>query len=170
MNEEQQHRPPCRNLHELARHLKRLSDEEKLITVERLKLVEAYKQLSRRIHELTTESNQVSDDIHSIVKSAINCKSDSVLDETLLNDTQVTVIPDYIKSETTMRRVIKKTFPTDRSGSRLSKGQRVKILSSGRSRTNRGIIVWIGLAKVTIQLNKQGKTTQRSFNNVRICY
>ena len=122
MNKDNQHPPPCRSIHDLARHLKRLSNEQKVITVEIRRIVEADKQLTRRLHRLKVESRHVSDDINEIIKAARICNSDEVLEETLSNDTEVSIIPDIIESEKLTRGVIRKLGSTNSSGSQLVKG------------------------------------------------
>ena len=61
--------------------------------------VEADKQLTRRLHRLNVESRNVSDDIYAIVNEARIFNANEVIEKTVLNDTEVSIIPDVIESE-----------------------------------------------------------------------
>ena len=82
MNKYNQLPPPCRNLHELSRRLKRLRDEQRSIAVEIRRIVEADKQLTRRLHLLNVEYRIVSDEIDAIVNEARICNTDEVKEKT----------------------------------------------------------------------------------------
>jgi transcription antitermination factor NusG len=64
--------------------------------------------------------------------------------------------------------VIEEHQETDRDGIVLREGQRVRLLTVGAFRGNTGEIVKIGKSKVTIKLDRTGRTTTRNFANVRI--
>ena len=81
------------------------------------RIVEADKQLTRRLHLLNVESKTVSDEIDAIVNEARVCNADEVIEKTVSNNIEVSIIPDIIESKKRTRRLIRKLGPTDRSGS-----------------------------------------------------
>jgi transcription antitermination factor NusG len=102
-------------------------------------------ELSRRLQRLSIEQKAISDEIERIVNAE-----------------------EYNDNKTIHKQIIKKQVPTDRAGTTLAVGQNVKLLTIGKFISTRGKITKIGKAKVTVQLDKTGKSTTRNFNNVLI--
>jgi transcription antitermination factor NusG len=102
-------------------------------------------ELSRRLQRLSIEQKAISDEIERIVNTE-----------------------GYNNNTVTRKQNTKKPAPSDRSGVALEVGQNVKLLTIGKFISTRGKITKIGKAKVTVQLDKTGKSTTRNFNNVLV--
>ena len=102
-------------------------------------------ELSRRLQRLSIEQKAISDEIERIVNAE-----------------------EYSGDNIARRQSTRTQEPTDRTGKLLAIGQTVKLLTLGKFISNRGQVTKIGKAKVTIQLDKTGKSTSRNFNNVLI--
>jgi hypothetical protein len=111
-----------------------------------IKLRQDITTLSRRLQQLSIEQKSISDQIEQIVNS-------EGYDD---------------NNDTTNKQTRTMTGPTDRTGTPLVIGQTVKLLTIGKFTSTRGKITKIGKAKVTIQLDKTGKSTNRIFKNVSV--
>jgi transcription antitermination factor NusG len=102
-------------------------------------------QLTHRLQELSIEQKEIAREIDR------------------LNNIDIS-----IESIPTSTRTFTPSKPTDKNGTALEVGQTVRLLTIGKFISNTGKITKIGKAKVTIKLNKTGRSTTRNFNNVLV--
>jgi rRNA processing protein Krr1/Pno1 len=100
--------------------------------------------LSERLREINIAQQQVTNEIETLLRTQIEN-----------NDR-----PQEVNIEVARA--------TDRDGTVLRQGQRVRLLTIGAFRGTTGTITKIGTAKVSIRLERTGRSTTRNFTNVRV--